>query len=221
MSAAGEGVEKVSKKKGRDIDPGTFPPLGALPHMRNSKQVVAHLITLMGIGRKVAECIALFSCNCLELVPVDTHVWKLAKRHYGIMDNSLTPKVYDDIFDRFHGTFGDKAGWAHSVLFAAELRKMSKNLAIPEEQDKKPVGMNKNMTKPTISAAMKQFSRTGSRKNMTRVQDKRNKKWGVKLKTTAWLRQTGCEQASDHVVKKATWGTPLLKAHTTISLMDD
>merc|ERR1712008_669860 len=118
----------------------------------------------------------------------DTHVWKLAKRHYGIMDNSLTPKVYDDIFDRFHGTFGDKAGWAHSVLFVAELRKMSKN---------------KNMTKPTISAAMKQFSRTGSRKNMTRVQDKRNKKWGVKLKTTAWLRQTGCEQASDHVVKKA------------------
>ena len=34
---------------------------------------------------------------------------------------SLTPSIYEDVGEIFRSRFGQKAGWAHSVLFAAEL----------------------------------------------------------------------------------------------------
>ena len=33
------------------------------------------LITLKGVGRKVADCVTLFSMDCQEVIPVDTHVF--------------------------------------------------------------------------------------------------------------------------------------------------
>ena len=33
------------------------------------------LVELKGVGRKVADCISLFSLDCPGLVPVDTHVF--------------------------------------------------------------------------------------------------------------------------------------------------
>ena len=74
-----------------------------------------------GVGRKVAECVALFSCDCLELVPVDTHVWQIARKHYGIKDATLSAATYTKITDTFIDVFGACAGWAHSVLFTAAL----------------------------------------------------------------------------------------------------
>lgn len=41
---------------------------------------------------------------------------------------SLTPKVYDRVGELFRLKYGSYAGWAHSLLFAAELPMFSKLL---------------------------------------------------------------------------------------------
>lgn len=67
---------------------------------------------------------ALFSLNQPRAIPVDTHVWDIAVRDYDptlAQCKSLTPTVYERVGDLFRDRFGSKAGWAHSVLFAAEL----------------------------------------------------------------------------------------------------
>jgi N-glycosylase/DNA lyase len=154
--------------------------------------VQQQLMELPGVGRKVADCVALFSLDQTAAVPVDTHVWNIAIRDYaaylrtpGVAENnggvrggnddksenanmkkagkrkkptgntqitspatpaiddvttplsglaspplvgmsdietrSVTPAVYEQVGDVFRMIFGDHAGWAHSVLFAAEL----------------------------------------------------------------------------------------------------
>lgn len=40
-------------------------------------QVQESLLELHGVGRKVADCVALFSLDQLEAVPIDTHVWQV------------------------------------------------------------------------------------------------------------------------------------------------
>lgn len=80
-------------------------------------------MALPGVGRKVADCVALFSLNKLEALPVDTHVWQIAKRYMTVAQSakSLNDKVYKEVGDFFLETFGDKCGWAHTVLFYGEL----------------------------------------------------------------------------------------------------
>lgn len=79
-----------------------------------------------GVGRKVADCVALFSLDRADAVPVDVHVWNLSARSYGFPvppgSKSLTPRLYDEVGDLWRSVFpGGRAGHAHSVLFAAEL----------------------------------------------------------------------------------------------------
>lgn len=84
----------------------------------------AALIELSGVGPKVADCVALFSLDQAATVPVDVHVWQIACRDYdGSLQEakSLTPAVYERVGSLFRDRFGAHAGWAHSVLFAAEL----------------------------------------------------------------------------------------------------
>ena len=82
------------------------------------------LSQLPGAGRKVADCIGLFAMDCPEAIPVDTHVWTMAVRD---MDPSLakcksiTPRVYERVGRLFRDRFGSHVGWAHTLLFAAEL----------------------------------------------------------------------------------------------------
>jgi N-glycosylase/DNA lyase len=61
-------------------------------------EVREQLVTLKGVGNKVADCIALFSLDCSDCVPVDTHVFQIAvNRGYvkGVTKQaSLTEKVY-------------------------------------------------------------------------------------------------------------------------------
>eukprot|EP00392_Amoebophrya_sp_AT5.2_P007428 g7443.t1 len=96
--------------------------------------VVEELMRYPGIGHKVADCIALFAvsegCTCMSLVPVDTHVWTIAKERGYLEEEAkkkkppakgLTPTRYEEIQTAFATRFGDYAGWAHCVLFAAEL----------------------------------------------------------------------------------------------------
>ena len=86
--------------------------------------VAQELLAFTGVGQKVADCVALFSLDRRDVVPVDTHVWQIACRDYEPTlreAKSLTPAVYERVGDLFRTRFGAEAGWAHSLLFAAEL----------------------------------------------------------------------------------------------------
>jgi len=83
----------------------------------------------VGVGKKVADCTALFSLDKLDLVPVDTHVWQIAQRFMPKLGKkSLNSHIYTEVGDFFREKFGDLAGWAHSILFAAELSSFRKAL---------------------------------------------------------------------------------------------
>ncbi|KAL6077935.1 8-oxoguanine glycosylase ogg1 [Balamuthia mandrillaris] len=83
------------------------------------------LTSLMGIGRKVADCIALCSLDKQDAIPVDTHVWQIAQRFMrklqGKGKGSLNETMYRRVGDFFRTTFRENTGWAHTLLFAAEL----------------------------------------------------------------------------------------------------
>ncbi|KZV72942.1 DNA glycosylase [Peniophora sp. CONT] len=95
------------------------------------------LLQFMGVGRKVADCVLLMSLDKREVIPVDTHVHQIAIKHYGAKGSlaakqALSPKMYDEIAARLVGVWGEYAGWAHSVLFTADLKSFaSYGLATP------------------------------------------------------------------------------------------
>jgi N-glycosylase/DNA lyase len=73
-----------------------------------------------------------------EAVPVDTHVWQIAQRDYKFgkgKHKSLTKATYDAVGDHFRQLWGKEAGWAHSVLFAADLKTFSERLTTKIEID--------------------------------------------------------------------------------------
>ena len=95
-----------------------------LESLRNAprQEVQKELVTLMGIGRKVADCISLISLDKMDVIPVDTHVWKIAQCYLPhLKTKKLNDTYYNEIGDYFRTKFGPQCGWAHSVLFAGEL----------------------------------------------------------------------------------------------------
>ena len=94
------------------------------------------LMQLSGVGRKVADCICLFSLDQTQSIPVDTHVFQIASRHYlkhlsSSKSKTISEKVYNEVSSALQQRFGKYAGWAHSVLFTADLS-MFKNEADPD-----------------------------------------------------------------------------------------
>ncbi|XP_072015380.1 N-glycosylase/DNA lyase-like [Amphiura filiformis] len=105
---------------------------GWLESLRLASYEEAHseLLQLTGVGAKVADCVCLMSLDKTGAIPVDTHVWQIAARDYMpklAKTKSLTDKIYREIGDHFRGLFGEYAGWAHSVLFSADLKKFKKD----------------------------------------------------------------------------------------------
>ncbi|KAF7658334.1 hypothetical protein LDENG_00014090 [Lucifuga dentata] len=114
------------------------------------------LRTLPGVGTKVADCVCLMSLDKTEAVPVDTHVWQIAKRDYkyaaGNGQKSITDKLHRDIGDFFRKLWGPYAGWAQSVMFCADLKNFQKLKEVPylkqpkeeeEDEEVKKVNMKK------------------------------------------------------------------------------
>lgn len=97
-------------------DKGGIDWLEGLRGLPNEK-IREELTSLMGIGNKVADCIALFSLDCPSSIPVDTHVFQIAQKLGYVKGlskvNSMNEKTYIAIGDAFRNKFGDYAGWAH------------------------------------------------------------------------------------------------------------
>lgn len=98
------------------------------------------LLQFPGVGPKVADCVALMSLKKHNVVPIDTHVYQIAKRDYKFRTKSrnktMTKNVYDEIQNFFIHLWGDYAGWAHSILFAADLRDLDNGVNIKTIKDK-------------------------------------------------------------------------------------
>jgi hypothetical protein len=67
------------------------------------------------------SCILLMSMDQPSSIPVDRHVYQFAERWYRIKTKGGL-KGYETIAEKFRDLWGPYAGWAHSVLFTADLR---------------------------------------------------------------------------------------------------
>ncbi|KAB8227017.1 8-oxoguanine glycosylase ogg1 [Aspergillus alliaceus] len=123
------------------------------------------LLELQGVGPKVADCVSLMGLGWGEAVPVDTHVWQIAQRDYKFgkgAHKSLTKATYDAVGNHFRKLWGKEAGWAHSVLFTADLKTFSDRLIaskkteveveVKDEPDVK--GEEELITQVTIATAV-------------------------------------------------------------------
>ena len=76
------------------------------------------LLRYPGVGPKVADCILLFGLGFENVVPVDTHVYQIAVRDYGLKgskDANVSKNTYNKVREKLQGVWGEKAGWAHQV----------------------------------------------------------------------------------------------------------
>lgn len=53
---------------------------------RSYQEVHSELVKIPGVGKKVADCVCLMSLDKLDAIPVDTHVFQMA-RMYGFVKN--------------------------------------------------------------------------------------------------------------------------------------
>ena len=91
--------------------PGWLEETEALPYA----EAKARLISLPGVGEKVADCVLLFGAGRLEAFPVDVWILKTMAARYGL-DGWKPAQVAQ--FGRAH--FGPLAGLAQQYLFAWE-----------------------------------------------------------------------------------------------------
>uniref|UniRef100_A0A452GNS7 DNA-(apurinic or apyrimidinic site) lyase n=1 Tax=Gopherus agassizii TaxID=38772 RepID=A0A452GNS7_9SAUR len=94
------------------------------------------LCALPGVGAKVADCVCLMALDKAEAVPVDTHVWQIARRDYGLEPcgpRGCSPLHWNFLSsgDFFRQLWGPYAGWAQAVSSA---QGMSPGALLPAER---------------------------------------------------------------------------------------
>lgn len=109
------------------------------------EQCVEFLKGFTGVGPKVADCVALMGCGCHDLVPIDTHVWKIVQNVYkqefinwistlkvegdtktrlrkSLSNKAVDVKLYPFVKLFFKDLWQINAGWAQAVVFAGEVK---------------------------------------------------------------------------------------------------
>lgn len=84
----------------------------------------AELRSLPYVGRKLADCIALYALNQTEAVPLDTHMWQAMTRLYfpEWQGHNLTDLRYRTAAEFLRDRFGRLAGYAQQLLFLENLQ---------------------------------------------------------------------------------------------------
>ncbi|MDD7423551.1 MAG: DNA glycosylase [Candidatus Methanomethylophilaceae archaeon] len=78
------------------------------------EECVEELLTVKGVGPKVADCIALFSYGHLEAFPIDARISAVMKNVYGIEGS------YKKVSAAAREMFGRYAGYSQEFLFHAD-----------------------------------------------------------------------------------------------------
>ncbi|BCX14129.1 MAG: 8-oxoguanine DNA glycosylase [Candidatus Dojkabacteria bacterium] len=81
--------------------------------IESEEKVKQYLLSLDGIGPKVADCIMLFGLAYDHRNPIDVWGYRILEKWYKQKNN----KKYEDHQTWFRDYFGEKAGWAGHVLF--------------------------------------------------------------------------------------------------------
>ncbi|TAK19762.1 MAG: DNA repair protein [Nitrosarchaeum sp.] len=88
---------------------------------QNAKETI---LTVPGIGNKVADCILLFSLDKLEAFPLDRWMIRILKKYYlekfELKTKSITEKQYNTLHEKIVKHFGPYAGYAQQFLFKME-----------------------------------------------------------------------------------------------------
>ncbi len=96
----------------------------------NYRKAKLELLSLPGVGQKVADCVLLFSLDKLEAFPVDVWVRRAILEYYSnsfeesfvkkiSRKNPLTSGEYEEISSFGRTYFGEYAGYAQEYLFAS------------------------------------------------------------------------------------------------------
>lgn len=78
----------------------------------------------------------IYFVNCKFSLANSVQVWQIAQRDYKFgkgKHSSLTKATYDAVANHFRALWGKEAGWAHSVLFTADLKTFSQRLVTKVE----------------------------------------------------------------------------------------
>lgn len=78
------------------------------------KGCIKELMTINGVGPKVADCVALFGFGHLEAFPVDIRISKYMKSVYGVSGS------YKNVSEYGRGKFGRYAGYAQEFLYYSD-----------------------------------------------------------------------------------------------------
>jgi len=82
------------------------------------------ILTVPGIGNKVADCILLFSLDKLEAFPLDRWMIRILEKYYlgkfELETKSITEKQYNILHEKIVKYFGPYAGYAQQYLFKME-----------------------------------------------------------------------------------------------------
>jgi N-glycosylase/DNA lyase len=95
-----------------------------LYNLKNLSYEIAHekLIAIKGIGRKIADCILLFSLDFDDAFPIDVHIKNVVFKFYfdqlKLKENkNLTDKDYRIISQFFRKKYGSWSGWVQEYLY--------------------------------------------------------------------------------------------------------
>ena len=88
---------------------------------QNAKEMI---LTVPGIGNKVADCILLFSLDKIEAFPLDRWMIRILEKYYlekfELETKSITEKQYNTLHEKIVKHFGPYAGYAQQFLFKME-----------------------------------------------------------------------------------------------------
>ncbi len=103
-------------------------------HKHEYHEAREKLMTIEGIGEKVADCILLFSMDKLESFPVDTHIKQIVQQCYSNDEFIKKKSNYNKIAEWGRNYFGNYCGYAQEYLYMYNRFKDSYSIA-NETQD--------------------------------------------------------------------------------------
>jgi N-glycosylase/DNA lyase len=168
------------------------------------------LLTLTGVGPKVADCVCLMGLGWAEAVPVDTHVWQIAQRDYKFggggkgKGKTFNKAVHDAVGDHFRAIWGPYAGWAQSVLFTANLKAFADQAAEGRktetvELEEAVVKVEEKENDPPVTVSTRT---TRKRKMVVKMEVKREIRRGDENLLTADIKPTGTRTSKRRRVQK-------------------